>query len=688
MYRKSLLTTLAAVALMIVFATDQSAAANSKNLAPTYKTWLDHDVVYLISKEERDVFLSLATDQERDQFIQHFWDIRNPSPGAPENTYRTEIYRRIAYANERFGTPGLENGWRTERGRVYIQLGEPKQRAPYLSASETRPFEIWFYDNGNPALPPFFYIVFYQKDIGGDFKLYSPSMDGPDKIASSSFAINDRVEAFKRIDRELGREVARTLLSLIPTEPVDIDGATSTMGSDMMLATLRNLPNHPLTKAMIKRNEDLLASVSHRIILSGDYLDVLTNTLRDQAGDPYVNYLLRVKRPVDFAVVKQDDRYYYSTEVAITIRDEKDKVVMSQTYPIAKYMNQSEYDQVKSNVFGVEGILPLPPGKYKSEILLTNKAQKSAFKVERELVVDGAQRPGLSMSQIMGFSTLNPAPAQFLPFTVGGLKFTPQLNDELTLSANQPLTVMYQLWNTPGDPKENAGKKLHIEYTYGQLGLPANTKKVEEDVAMDQFDQFGSMTTGKKLSTEGLPPGNYRLLVAAIDPDSQRKTFGSLSFHISQNANPISWDVYDDSIPAQYANGTFDMIRGHALIALGRNEEALPYIERAYRKNAQNENARDALADLYFAKAGYDSVIQLYGKGGINPHTSDATVLNFATSFARTGKLNSAVDVLESAISVKPPSDPIYLALASYYDQLGNSQKADETKRKMQASKK
>ena len=597
MYRRMLLSTMISIFALVLCA-PYAAGGDVKKLAPGYRSWLDHDVVYLISHDERDEFLALTTDQERDNFIQHFWDVRNPSPGAPDNPYKTEIYRRIAYANERYGTPGQNDGWRTDRGRVYIQLGEPKQHASYLGASETKPFEIWFYENANPALPPYFYILFYQKDIGGDFKIYSPNFDGPDKLTTNSLTINNRLAAFQRIDNELGREVARTTLSLIPTEPVDVDTATTTMSSDLMLAVLRNLPNHPLTKQMIARNEDLLSNVSHRIILSGDYLDVLTTTLRDRAGDTYVNYLLRVKQPVDFAIVKEGERYYYSAEVNITIHSENGAVVMTQNYPLAKYMTGQEYEQIKNNIFGVEGILPLPPGKYKAEIVLTNKAKQSAWKVERSITVDGAVRPGLAMSQVLGFSSLSPAKAQFLPFSVDNYKFTPQLNDELTLLAGQSLNVMYQLWNTPGDPTANEGKTVHVEYTYGRLGAGAEAKKVEEDIPMNQFDRFGSMLTGKVLPTQDLPPGNYRLVIAATDPVTRQKAYSAMTFRISSTAAHTAWDVYDESIPEQYAKGDFDLMRGESLKAMGRANDALVYLKRAAEKNPANEKVRAALTGI------------------------------------------------------------------------------------------
>jgi hypothetical protein len=261
-------------------------------------------------------------------------------------------------------------------------------------------------------------------------------------------------------------------------------------------------------------------------------------------------------------------------------------------------MSAEEYDKIKNNVFGVEGVLPLPPGKYKAEIVLTNKAKQAAWRVERDITVDGSMKPGLAISQALGFSSLSPASAQFLPFSFGDYKFTPQLNDELTLIAGQQLNVMYQLWNTPGDPKTNAGKTIHVEYTYGRLGAGAEAKKVEEDIPMTQFDQHGSMLTGKVLSTESLAPGNYRLVIAASDPVSRQKVYSALTFRISPTVAHVAWDVYDETIPQQYANGEFDLMRAESLRAMGKSESALVYFKRAAEKNPANDKARAALVDV------------------------------------------------------------------------------------------
>ena len=194
-------------------------------------------MAYVITKEERDAFLKLTSDGARDAFIQQFWAVRNPNPGSPENEYKDEIYRRIAYANARFGGGTGAEGWRSDRGRTYITLGEPQQKQTYPGAANLFPIEIWFYSYGHPSLPPFFNVMFYQRDGVGDMRFYSPFMDGPDKLVTSSRAINNRQRALKMIRDSVGPEVARLSLSLIPNEPVDPNADRASLQSDVMLAT-------------------------------------------------------------------------------------------------------------------------------------------------------------------------------------------------------------------------------------------------------------------------------------------------------------------------------------------------------------------------------------------------------------------------------------------------------------------
>lgn len=127
-----------------------------KELKRAYKDWIDKDVAYIITSEEKKAFFKLKTDEEREQFIEAFWRRRDPDPDTDENEYREEYYERIAYANEHYAS-GIP-GWKTDRGRIYITFGKPDSVESHPSGGQydrpsyegggstsTYPFEIWFY---------------------------------------------------------------------------------------------------------------------------------------------------------------------------------------------------------------------------------------------------------------------------------------------------------------------------------------------------------------------------------------------------------------------------------------------------------------------------------------------------------------------------------------------------------------
>src|SRR5205807_7179286 len=133
-----------------------NAKALRQELGKTYKKWLDEDVRWIITDEERQAFKQLSNDEERDQFIEAFWARRDPTPDTVENEYEEEHYTRIAYANEHFaaGIPG----WKTDRGRMYIMYGKPDEIDSHPSGgsynrpqeegggeTSTYPFEDWRY---------------------------------------------------------------------------------------------------------------------------------------------------------------------------------------------------------------------------------------------------------------------------------------------------------------------------------------------------------------------------------------------------------------------------------------------------------------------------------------------------------------------------------------------------------------
>jgi GWxTD domain-containing protein len=147
----------------------QASQSNLPNSAPqntpssNYRKWLDEDVAYIITTEERNAFLALSTDKEQDSFIEQFWARWNPS-------FKEEVYRRLAYANEHFASN--EPGWKTDRGRIYILYGKPDELESH-PAGETRntyPYEKWLYRH-IPGIGDDIEIEFVDSSRTGDYRM-------------------------------------------------------------------------------------------------------------------------------------------------------------------------------------------------------------------------------------------------------------------------------------------------------------------------------------------------------------------------------------------------------------------------------------------------------------------------------------------------------------------------------------
>ncbi|HEY6465342.1 MAG TPA: TonB family protein, partial [Candidatus Acidoferrales bacterium] len=157
----------------------------------TYSKWLNEDVVYIIADEERDTFLHLNTDVEREKFIEAFWERRNPTPGSADNKFKDEHYRRIAYSNEHFGTPSGKAGWQTDRGHIYIVYGPPNAQDHFVAGANGNKFasERWHY-NHIDGVGDNLIFEFVDRGGHGDFVLVpSPSNSQANPKAGVSNAV-------------------------------------------------------------------------------------------------------------------------------------------------------------------------------------------------------------------------------------------------------------------------------------------------------------------------------------------------------------------------------------------------------------------------------------------------------------------------------------------------------------------
>lgn len=531
----------------------RAVAGADKKLSPVYEHWLRVEVPYIIESEERATFLALPSDAERDNFIQQFWESRNPTPGTGDNPYRAEHYRRLAYANEHYGDPKLENGWRTDQGRVYITLGAPQQVYTYPIGKNVRPMVAWFYQSPSPALPSYFYVLFYKRSIGEPYTLYSPYQDGPARLITGLEALNDQTRALKQLRQSMGDEVARLAVTLIPSEPANLNEYSPGMTSDSMLATIRGLPDNYLEKRAIannRRREHVTAS----IYTATDTPSVDYMVARDDKGQSTVNYLIQFPEADSSIIGERKDRTVgYDMTLRSHIVTESGKPVYDEVDVLSGHLEPGQVEVGRKKRFSAEERFPLAPGTYQIESTLTNNLNLQAHRLSEKVVVPAPASSRLGVSEPVVYAG---RPAQVetpsLPFTFSGVRFTPQAIHSVQIHPGDPLSLMFQLWlpKTSDGAIQKQPVQLHYAFAAGSLtGKPIDES--DETVEAANFDAQGNLLTGHTLHTSNLAVGTYRLIIRATQAGSAPAA-SSLTVHVvPSDVLTGTWTAYGPPQPSQ-----------------------------------------------------------------------------------------------------------------------------------------
>jgi GWxTD domain-containing protein len=586
-----------ALALLLLFPCVSSVwAAKHPDVPEPYQHWLNQEVPYLITDDEKALFLTLKTNEARDRFIESFWKIRTPDPESPENPVREEHYRRLAYANAKFGGP---NGWATDRGMVYITLGEPQQRRTYPNTKYLRQMEIWFYQSPGSALPSYFYLVFYKRSGAEDYRLYSPYMDKPESLIASTNAVNNEKVAVQIIDSDLGPEVARTVISLIPTEPVNVKDPEPSLQSDNILSRIRNYRNLLENREQLAIRRSQVEGVSHRLLLDDQFADLAAVATRDSSDMASIHYLFRFWQPRDFSLARQSDgRYYYSLHLDSELSGPNNKVVYKDTQQLQHVFTQRQVDVISTKSFGIENRLPAAPGKYQLRVTLTNDLTHQVFSQTRVVAVpEFSTGLGLSGIWFASAQAALPDPDHVFPFSVSGTKVWPIGSDNTAIPSGDPLRFLVQIWEPPVDPSANVGKKLQVDTLIGHLGSP-DKQTDSGSIARDSFDANGNLLYGKDI-TQSLPAGSYRLVVKITDPETQQSTAEAVNFTLrGPDAFPL-WTARADTF-GKYPDNAVNLYRsGLCALAQGESALAIRYLKPLGQSGVETHEALDALSRAY-----------------------------------------------------------------------------------------
>jgi len=381
-----------------VFASGQAPAPTGK-----YAKWLDEEVVDIISPGEREAFGALAANGDRDLFIDEFWKHRDPTPGTPENEFRTEHYRRVDYVSKRFGAGSANTGWKTDRGRTLIILGPPLNVERFASA-DSAPIEIWYYlTELRWDLPTYFRLLFFQEYGADEFKLFNPAVDGPKRLVPfpdrwrpgknivpgeaagaktnppANWTAEDK-RAYEILVTYVTIEAAEASVSCFPGFSEPGDAARSAALIDGIPGLPAKRIDDGYAREFVKNRAPGLVSYSVHPVECRSEVAVL----QDAAGDFQVNYALG-PRVLDLDYF--GNRYFAGLRTTIRATDAEGKTAFQDVRFTPVELSGSELEAVSERSPEVHGSFALGPGSYTVDILFENTVSKEFASITKKISI-------------------------------------------------------------------------------------------------------------------------------------------------------------------------------------------------------------------------------------------------------------------------------------------------------------
>jgi GWxTD domain-containing protein len=503
-----------------------------KELATPYRKWLNEDVTYIITDEERTAFVRLQTDEEREQFIENFWLRRDPSPDTIENEFREEHYRRIAYANEHYAS-GIP-GWKTDRGRIYITYGPPDEiddhssggsynRPPEEGGGETStyPFQQWRYRYID-GVGTNIIIEFVDPTMSGEFHM---TMDPSEKDALlyvpnagltvlEQMGMSDKTARFQNTD---GTHLAAPL-----------GGLPESMNEFTRLEQYANLQKPPKIKFA-----DLESKVDSRILY--DILPMAVNVdffpVTDASVMTYVtvqfdnkNLQLKTKDGVSSANVHVFGEFKtISGKIVQTF--EEDLVIDGGP-------NQFRTDWLQHKSIGQKSV-PLKPGQYRLDVVCKDVTSGFANNYNKTVNVPRLDPDMLSTSTLMLADDIETVPMRNIgtgQFVIGDTKVRPRIG--AIFRRDETLGIYMKLYNF-GTDETHRKPEGSVSYEVVRTGTADPIVATTEDVAKIQDASGAQVTLQKRLGLEQFQPGSYTLRIKITDKNRNQTLTQSAPFTVT-----------------------------------------------------------------------------------------------------------------------------------------------------------
>lgn len=464
----------------------QKTKTEKEPLSAESKLWLEEVVPYIITNKEREFFVNLPTETDRGKFIESFWKNRDPNPHTPENEFKVDYYNRIALANKFFGASVIE-GWRTDRGKIYILLGPPNEIQRDMSPTQSAfspfhgPKEVWnYWGLPNPRLPYNMEFVFVDKFGLGNYVLESNLK--LTEFGSSTFDVDSMHYYFDEME----------YLSEAMKNPFD------------NLDKLRGIITTQVTYDRIPIQFDLF-------FLKG--------------GEQRTYIPLTLEIPYSALTHKEIGKeFHYSVTAMVDASDKLGRIVFERTKDFEFKRTPAGSGSLENMTFQMQTSLSLEPGTYRIHLLVLDNLSGTVGTLHQEFRAPDFGTEELSLSDIFIWSEENAKKKKIAPTKE---KISTEI--KRTFFSDEELHVLFEVYNLSLDSITEVNK-FTAEYLFYEgdrllTRVPASQMEPTSDKDCRIQSSF---------RLKNFRPGIYKLRVHVIDSISEREQSKEISFSVIQ----------------------------------------------------------------------------------------------------------------------------------------------------------
>ena len=504
-------------------------------ISGAYKTWLNQDVAWIISDEEAKAFKNLSNDEERDAFIEQFWLRRNPNPDSPENEFREEHYRRIAYANEHYaaGKPG----WKTDRGHIYISFGKPDSIDSHPSGgsyerpmdegggeTSTFPFETWHYrylegigDNID--------IEFVDTCQCGDyhFTIDRSEKDALLHVPGGGETLYEEMGKAKKADRFKGG------LENLGTGPMSAGQQSKEFDRIELAAKLFAPP--PI------KFKDLESFISDHKLLTGTVFpfDVRTDYVKVTEDTVLVPITLQIKNSdVTFTTKDGVAKGVVNILGKVSTITHKTVQTFEDTVEVTEPAELLQKAQAKQSLYWQA--LPLRPGAYRLDIGIKDVNNPDHVGIfSQSINVPKYDDEKLATSSLILGDQMERVPSQTIgagKFIIANTYIRPRVSTNAATPAKfnrtQHLNCWMQVYNLGIDDKTKSNSAT-VTYEIRDTASDKLLLTTQEE-SKNMSAHSDQLTMERSVALAGLQPGKYRMTIRVNDAISKQEIAQSAPF--------------------------------------------------------------------------------------------------------------------------------------------------------------